>query len=233
MIKKTFRQTLFPSSAIAFLKKLKRNNNREWFNTNKNKFLEEQARVELFAEALLAELNSHDMIETVSGRKSLYHIYRDVRFSENKTPYRTSWSGYFKRAGKQRRGGYYYHIEPGNNFIAGGFWGPNPADLKRIRDEIAFDDAPLRAILKRKSFVSTFGSLQGEQVKTVPRGFDAGNAGIDLLRFKQFLLIRRFSDAAVLDETFHEEAGRTFRNMRPFFDYMSEVLSTGVNGVAE
>jgi len=233
MTKTANRRIAFPSSPIAFLKKLKSNNNREWFNANKNKFLEEQGRVELFAEALLQDLNTHDMIETVSGKKSLYRIYRDIRFSGNKTPYKTSWSGYFKRAGKQRRGGYYYHIEPGNNFIAGGFWGPNPADLKRIRDEIAFDDKPLRTILNRKSFIVTFGNLQGEQVKTTPRGFDASNAGIDLLRFKQFLLIRHFSDAAVLNETFLEETSRTFKNMRPFFDYMSEVLSTGANGVAE
>jgi uncharacterized protein (TIGR02453 family) len=233
MAKNSDRPAGFPASAVAFLKKLKSNNNREWFNANKDKFLEEQGRVGLFAEALLAALNTHDMIETLSGKQSLYRIYRDTRFSKNKTPYKTNWSGYFKRAGKQRRGGYYYHIEPGNSFIAGGFWGPNPADLKRIRDEIAFDDAPLRNILNSKSFVSTFETLQGEQVKTTPRGFDAGNAGIDLLRFKQFLLITRFTDAAVLSETFAKEAGRCFRNMRPFFDYMSEVLSTGANGIAE
>ena len=100
-------------SALAFLKSLKANNNREWFNNHKEKFLEEQQLVEVFADGLLAVLNTHDIIETPSGKKSLYRIYRDTRFSNNKTPYKTNWSGYFKRATKLRRGGYYFHIQPG------------------------------------------------------------------------------------------------------------------------
>jgi len=226
-------QRCIPISCLNLLEKLKQHNTREWFNSHKDEFLREQASIELFADALLAALNTHDMIETASGKKSLYRIYRDVRFSENKTPYKTNWSGYFRRAGTSRRGGYYYHIEAGNSFIAGGFWGPNPTDLKRIRDDIAFDDTPLRKIINSKTFIASFGILKGEQVKTTPRGFDASNPGIDLLRYKQFLLIRRFSDAEVLDDSFLQEAGKTFKNMRPFFNYMSEVLSAGVNGVAE
>lgn len=222
---------LIPSSAIGFLKSLKKHNNRDWFNLNKDKFLEEQLAIENFADALLLELNSHDIIETVSGKKSLHRIYRDTRFSKDKTPYKTNWSGSFRRATKFRRGGYYFHIEPGNSFIAGGFWGPNAEDLKRIRDEIAFDASPLRKILKSKSFISTFSSLQGEQLKTSPKGFDAGNDAIDLLRFKQFLVMRKFTDGEVLSETFLKEAGKTFKNMRPFFDYMSGILSTDNNGI--
>ena len=222
---------LIPSSAIGFLKSLKKHNNRDWFNLNKDKFLEEQLAIENFADALLLELNSHDIIETVSGKKSLHRIYRDTRFSKDKTPYKTNWSGSFRRATKFRRGGYYFHIEPGNSFIAGGFWGPNAEDLKRIRDEIAFDASPLRKILKKRSFISTFGSLQGEQLKTSPKGFDAGNDAIDLMRFKQFLVMRKFTDGEVLSETFLKEAGKTFKNMRPFFDHMSGILSTDNNGI--
>ncbi|MEP6749645.1 MAG: DUF2461 domain-containing protein [Bacteroidota bacterium] len=225
------KEPLVPASGMTFLKALKNNNNRDWFAANKNKFLEEQHFIEIFADALLQELNTHDIIETVSGKKSLYRIYRDTRFSNNKTPYKTNWSGYFKRATHLRRGGYYYHVEPGNSFIAGGFWGPGPGDLKRIRDDISFDPTPLRKILKSKLFTSTFGILQGGQLKTTPKGFDATNEAIDLLRYKQFLLIRRFTDREVLSETFLQEASKTYKTMRPFFDYMSEVLSTGVNGV--
>jgi len=188
--------------------------------------------MEVFADGLLALLNTEDMIETPSGKKSLHRIYRDTRFSKEKTPYKTNWGGIFKRATKLRRGSYYFHIEPGNSFIAGGFWGPNPEDLKRIREEIAFDGAPLRKILKAKSFVTTFGTLQGEKIKTTPKGFDAGNEAIDLLRYKQFLLIRQFSDKEVLDPSFLKETYTTFRNMRPFFDYMSEVLTTDINGIS-
>ena len=216
---------------MAFLKSLKLNNNRDWFNLNKDKFLEEQQKIEAFADALLVTLHSHDMIETASGKKSLHRIYRDTRFSNNKTPYKINWSGSFKRATRLRRGGYYYHIEPGNSFIAGGFWSPSPPDLKRIRDDIAFDAAPLRKIIKSKLFVAGFGTLQGEQLKTTPKGFDPANEAIDLLRYKQFLLIRRFTDKEVLDKTFLPAAGQAFKNMRPFFDYMSEVLTTDINGI--
>jgi uncharacterized protein (TIGR02453 family) len=179
----------------------------------------------------LHELNKHDVIETPSGKKSVHRIYRDIRFSKDKTPYKTNWSGNFKRATKYRRGGYYFQLEPGNSFLAGGFWAPNPLDLKRIRDEIVFDDKPLRKILKSKAFMSTFGALHGEQVKTAPKGYEAGHEAIDLLRYKQFLLIRKFSDKEVLSDQFLQQASQTFKNMRPFFDYMSEVLTTDTNGL--
>jgi len=227
----TKQDSLIPKSSLHFLNLLKKHNDRDWFNAHKDTYIEEQSHIEHFADALLMELNSHDVIETPTGKKSLHRIYRDVRFSKEKTPYNIHWSGSYKRAGKERRGGYYFHIEPGNSFIAGGFWSPSPEDLKRIRDDFAFDAAPLRKILKSKSFVSTFGSLQGEQLKTTPKGFDADNKAIDLLRYKQFLVVRKFTDKQVLDKSFLKEANQTFKNMRPFFDYMSEVLTTDINGI--
>ncbi|MFT3705912.1 MAG: DUF2461 family protein [Agriterribacter sp.] len=96
---------------------------------------------------------------------------------------------------------------------------------------MAFDDAPLRKIVKSKPFVLTFGNLLGEQLKTTPKGFDAGNKGIDLLRYKQFILKRNFTDAEVQSKNFITEANQTFKNMRPFFDYMSEILSSDPNGI--
>lgn len=223
-------QAIVPASGLEFLKSLKKNNNRDWFNRHKDKFLEEQLGIEIFADTLLLALSAHDEIETPSGKKSMHRIYRDTRFSADKTPYKTNWSGNFKRATKLRRGGYYFHIEPGNSFIGGGFWGPVATDLKRIRDDIAFDATPLRKILKSSSFVSTFGTLKGEQLKTTPKGFEPGNDAIDLLRYKQFLLIRKFTDKEVLSDTFAAAVNQVFKNMRPFFDYMSEVLTTDVNG---
>jgi len=225
-------QPLIWQSGFNFLKTLKKNNNREWFNANKAVYQKELELVEVFAEALLQELNKHDVIETLSGKKSLHRIYRDIRFSNDKTPYKTNWSGNFKRATKYRRGGYYFHFEPGNSYIAGGFWGPNAQDLKRIRDDIAFDATPMRKILKSRTFITTFGTLKGEQLKTAPKGFDAAHEAIDLIRYKQFLLIRKFPDEDVLSKHFLKEASQTFKNMRPFFDYMSEVLTTNANGMA-
>lgn len=230
MAKNLKEQPRIPQSGFDFLNALKTHNNREWFNTNKARFQQELEQVEGFAAALLAKLSTHDLIETLSGKKSLYRIYRDTRFSSDKTPYKTHWSGSFKRATKQRRGGYYFHLEPGNSFIAGGFWGPVPGDLKLIREDIAFDAAPLRKILNSKSFTTMFGELEGEQLKTAPKGFAADHEAIDLLRHKQFLLIRRFTDAEVLSPAYLEEANKTFAAMRPFFDYMSEVLSSDGNG---
>lgn len=231
MAKHTKQQAItIPPSAIAFLQLLKKNNNRDWFNKNKDRFLVEQRSIETFLDALLTALHTHDLIETPSGKKSMHRIYRDTRFSNDKTPYKNNWSGNFKRATKIRRGGYYFHIEPGNSFIAGGFWAPSTPDLKRIRDDIAFDAAPLRKILKSKTFVSTFGTLKGEQLKVMPRGFTSDHEAIDLLRYKQFLIIRKFTDEEVLSGIFLQEANQTFKNMRPFFDYMSEVLSADTNG---
>lgn len=222
-----------PASGFNFLKALGKNNNRDWFNARKDTYESETEAIAVFAEALLQQLNTHDEIETPSGKKSLHRIYRDTRFSADKTPYKTNWSGHFRRATKYRRGGYYFQLEPGKSFLAGGFWGPNAADLKRIRDEIAFDDKPLRKILNSRTFQNTFGVLQGEQVKTAPKGYPAGHEAIDLLRYKQFLLIRHFTDAEVLSPDFLPLASQTFRNMRPFFDYMSEVLTLSANGEVE
>jgi uncharacterized protein (TIGR02453 family) len=226
------KQVQIQGTSLRFLQLLKKNNNREWFAKNKELYIQAQNDLEIFAGALLTELSRHDLIETPSGKKSLHRIYRDTRFSADKTPYKTNLSGNFTRATKSRRGGYYFHIEPGNSFVAGGFWNPDPQDIKRIRDEIAFDDRPLRKILKTKAFLSSFGELKGEQLKTAPKGFDSGHAAIDLLRYKQFLLIRRFQDKEVLDGSFVKLVSQTFQHMRPFFDYMSETLTTDVNGIA-
>jgi uncharacterized protein (TIGR02453 family) len=214
------------ASSLEFLKLVKKNNNRDWFNAHKDRYLKEHQNLVAFAGALLEEMNKHDVIETPSGQKSLHRIYRDTRFSKEKTPYKTNWSGGFKRMGKNRRGGYYFHIEPGNSFIGGGFWGPEPKDMKRIRDEFSYDARPLRKILKSKNFVKFFGVLKGEQLKTAPKGYDPGDAAIDLLRYRQFLLIRKFSDKEVLSDDFLKKANETFKAMRPFLDYMTQVLTT-------
>lgn len=219
-----------PASSLDYLKMLKENNDRDWFNENKDRYLKEYDSLEHFADALLQELRSHDVIETASGKKSLHRIYRDTRFSKDKTPYKTNWSGGYKRATALRRGGYYFHIEPGNSFIAGGFWAPNTEDIKRIREDISSDPDTLRKIIESKTFKATFGSLQGEQLKTTPKGFDTADSAIDLLRYKQFLLVKRFTDDEVLSPSFLKEADQMFKNMRPFFDYMSEVLTTDANG---
>lgn len=225
-------QIIIPESALDFLLQLKQNNNKPWFDAHKPEYLAELNHIESFAGALLQELSKTDVLENQSGKKSVYRIYRDIRFSNDKTPFKTFWGGSYTRATAARRGGYYFHLEKGNSFFAGGFWGPNAADLKRIRSEFAHNHESFRKILNSKTFKNTFGALQGEQLKTSPKGFDADHEAIDLLRFKQFLIIKRFTDEEVLSPLFLEQALETCKNMRPFFDYMSEVLSTDINGAS-
>ncbi|MGY8927880.1 MAG: DUF2461 domain-containing protein [Flavobacteriales bacterium] len=219
------------SENFDYLNKIAVNNNREWFAENKEEYLKQHQNMIEFADDLLLRVNKHDNIETLNGKKSLYRIYRDVRFSKNKDPYKTHWAGGFKRATKQLRGGYYFHIAPGNNsMIAGGFWNPNKEDLLRIREEIAIDNSELRSIISNKNFVATFDELKGEQLKTAPKGFPKDHEAIDLLRFKQFIVWRNFTDKEVLSNNFTQLADNTFKTMRPFLDYMSEVLTTDLNG---
>ncbi len=224
------KEVLIPKTSLSFLKELNKNNNRVWFNDHKDKYLLARAPIVNFAELLIQKMNKTDHIETPSGKKALYRIYRDVRFSKNKTPYNTHWSGYLRRATKALRGGYYFRIEPGGSLLGGGFWGPNSADLKRIRDEIDADDTELRQIITSKKFKHYFTGLTGEKVKTAPRGYSKDHPSIDLLRHKQFLLIRNFSDQEVLEPDFIEHVVDTYKQMRPFFNYMSEILTTNLNG---
>lgn len=218
-------------STLAFISDLKKNNDRDWFAENKKRYELERTHFAEFAEDLLNLMRQHDNIETVSGKKSLFRIYRDVRFSKDKSPYKTHFSGSFKRATKLLRGGYYFHIEPnGKSFVGGGFWGPNKEDLARIREEIALDDSELRTIISDKNFIEYFGELKGEQLKTAPKGYPKDHEAVDLLRYKQFLVMKPFSDKEVLSKNFCNRLDESFQTMRPFFDYMSEVLTTDSNG---
>jgi len=220
--------SVFTPASLKFLKELKKNNNRDWFNKHKNRY--ELAREELknLQTALLNEMSHQDEIAQIK----LYRIYRDVRFSPNKDPYKTHFSGYIERATKWKRGGYYFQISPnGNSMAGGGFWNPEKEDLLRIRQEIANDDKPLRKIINAKAFKDTFTQLDGEQLKTAPRGFDKAHPAVDLLRYKQFLISRQFTDKEVLDGNFVKELCKVYKKMRPFFDYMSDVLTTDENGV--
>ncbi len=220
------------SLPLKFLKQIKKNNDRNWFATHKEQYEKAFGELIVFADLVLTDLKKHDDIETASGKKSLFRIYNDVRFSKDKSPYKLNLGGGFRRATALRRGGYYFHIQPGNSFVAGGFWGPNAQDLSHIRQQIAADPEPLMKVLSSKSFKKTFGSLQGEQVKTAPRGYTADHPAIDLLRYKQLTIRHDFTDEEVLHPSFHKKVAQTFHDMRPFLDYMSEILTTDLNGIS-
>lgn len=215
--------------ALKFLNKLKRNNNRDWFNEHKPEFQQMQIGIKKFYEDIKLNLEQHDEIEKLK----MFRIYRDVRFSKDKTPYNYHFAGSFSRSGKKLRGGYYLRIRPGESFLAGGFWQPNKEDLFRIRKEIEFSDKELRSILSENEFKDVFGGiLVGEELKTAPKGFSKEDPAIDLIRKKGFVAVRNFTDKEVLSPNFLNEVNRSFKSLRPYFDYMSEVLTTDLNGVS-
>lgn len=217
---------MLPKTTLDFLEKLQENNNREWFAENKKKFDAEQKKVKTFFNEIGTLLGKVDSIERIQ----IFRIYRDVRFSKNKLPYKNHFSVGFNRTKPMLRGGYYLHIEPGASFVGGGFWEPNKEDLFRIRKEIELDASELRQIINQSTFKEYFGTLEGEELKTAPRDFDKMHPDIDLIRKKQFLVTRSFSDKEVLSPDFKNEVVETFKAMRPFFDYMSDVLTTNLNG---
>tara|TARA_B110000211_G_C14082773_1_gene555348 strand:+ start:1462 stop:2154 length:693 start_codon:yes stop_codon:yes gene_type:complete len=222
--------TNIQASSFKFLNKLSKNNNREWFNENKSLYIEEHEKVISFSDSLLEEIKTFDKIETATGKKALHRIYRDVRFSKNKEPYKNNWSGSFKRATNLLRGGFYFHIEPGNSFAAGGFWGPNKDDLLKLRKGIESEESEFRKILGSKEFKEVFGELLGDQLKTAPKGFDKEASSIDLLRYKQHILKHDFTDEEVQSKDFHKKVAAVFLAMHPLFDLMSYILTTDENG---
>ena len=217
-------------STFTFLKQVKKNNNRNWFNANKETYIEQHAAVVAFADAVIARMNKYDKIETPSGKKAVFRIYRDVRFSKDKSPYKTHFGMHMSRATKMLRGGYYFHIEPGKCFVGGGFWDPNPDDLKHIREQIAIHPKPLSKILDSKDFKKNFGKLEGEKLVNVPRGFEKDHPAADLLRYKQFLISKNIPEKVLTSKKGLDEVVNGFLAMRPFFDYMSDILTTSTNG---
>ena len=217
-------------SSLNFLKALSENNNRQWFNENKNRYILAQQNLIDFTDALITEMNKHDVLENTSGKKTLYRIYSDVRFSKDKSPYNPRFAFSLQRATKLRRGGYYMHIKPGNTYLACGFFAPNPEDLKRIRVEIEHNHKEWNKLLNKKLIKENFGAMRGEKVLTAPKGFSIEHAAIELLRHKQFYFRHDFNDNEVTADDFLLKTNLLFKSIRTFFDYMSDVLTTNANG---
>lgn len=216
-----------PKSAFEFLLKLKENNNREWMQENKKEYLANEKLLKEFYSAVENNLNVTDEI----ARVKVFRINRDVRFSNNKTPYNVHRSVSFSRAGAHRRGGYYLRLEPGNSYMAGGFFSPEKEDLFRIRKEFELDSQEIREILTRKEFKKAFGGFNQENaVKTAPKGFNKDDENIDLIRLKSFFVTHKFTDEEVFAKDFKDKLLNHYLLLRPFFDYMSDVLTTDLNG---
>lgn len=212
--------------AFEFLKQLEKNNNRDWFAQHKSEYDLIVKENKVFFNKIYSELQEYDKLKGIH----IFRIYRDVRFSKDKTPYKTDFGVGYSRSKPMLRGGYYIQLEPGNSFVGGGFWGPDAKDLLRIRKEFEISTKEIEKITSDETFVKYFGELKGDSVKTAPRGFDKNHQAIDLIRKKQFVVMRKFTDKEVLSDNFQKEVLQTLLAMRPFFDYMSEVLTTDLNG---
>ena len=217
---------IITKEVFEFLQKLEKNNNREWFTEHKKDFKALDDQVRAVFKTIAEKMKAHDEIEKIK----FFRIYRDVRFSHDKTPYKTQFSASMSRAGARLRGGYYIHVQPNGSFIATGFWDPNKEDLLRIRKEWEQDATELRKTIDQKAFKSTWGELVGDAVKTAPKGFDREHPNIDLIKRKQFIFVKKFSDKEVMSLNFPDQVSEDFRCIRPFFDLMSSVLTSNLNG---
>lgn len=219
--------TKFTNDVLEFFKNLEKNNNRDWFNEHKIEFKKIETDVKKTYASLFNMLKTHDDVDQFK----MFRIYRDVRFSKNKLPYKTHFGGTFHRKKPELRGGYYLHIAPNNeSFIATGFWEPNGNDLQRMRKEFEMDATEMRNIINDKSFKSVWGELVGDELKTAPRDFDKDHPDIDLIKKKQYIFVKKYTDKEVLSDDFLEHVNASFKVIRPYFDYMSEVLTTNLNG---
>ncbi len=218
-----------PKSSFEFLIKLKQNNIREWMQEHKKEYLGNETSLKIFYSEIEKGLNIKDEI----AKTKIFRINRDIRFSNDKTPYNVHRSVSFSRAGAQRRGGYYLRLEPGNSYMAGGFFDPSPADLLRIRKEFEMDSSEIREILNAPEFKKAFGNFNQEYaVKTAPKGFNKEDKNIDLIKLKSFFVRHPFTDKEVFAVDFKENLLYHYELLRPFFNYMSDVLTTDLNGVS-
>ncbi len=212
---------------LKFLKDIKRNNNREWFEKNKPRYLQAKEHFEDFLEALHKELVKFD--ESLAGlnpRKQGFRIYRDVRFSKDKRPYKINMGAGFSAHGKmEQEPGYYVHLEPGNSFVAGGFYMPDSTNLAKIRQEVDYHTEGLMKILNDRKFKKYFDGLEDfDRLKTAPNGYPKDHPHIDLLKNKSFVVSHYFSDSQVKDKKFVKQAVEVCKAIKPLNNFLTEAL---------
>ena len=207
---------------LDFLRDLRVNNNKPWFDANKARYIEASAAFEQLVSDLLVQFGAVDDLGGVSAKDCIFRIYRDTRFAADKSPYKTGMGALLGRGGRKHDGrSYYLHIEPdGQSMLAGGFFAPTPAELDRVREAIARDASELKAIIGSADFVRYFGSMQGETLKTAPQGYPKDHPDVALLRHKQFLAESAMSDTQVLALDLIPHILRVFTAMKPFVSYL-------------
>ncbi len=213
---------------LNYLSQLKKNNNRDWFNENKHLYEDAKSKFEEFVNILIPKIKEFDKdIDVTSAKECTYRIYRDVRFSKNKEPYKPNMGAYISKGGKKSKfAGYYLHIEAGASFAGGGIYCPQPKVLKTVRTNIFEDADEIKSILSNKKFSSTFPKMYGEKLKTAPRGFPKDFLDIGLLNYKSYTVVKNLKNEDLLSNTFLHELLITFKTQKPFNDYLNKVIST-------
>ena len=210
------------SSTLQFLRNLEKNNNREWFNENKTLYQEAQQDVISFVEKLIEEMADFDEeMGKLEAKKSVFRIYRDTRFSKDKTPYKTNFGAGLGMRKGNKISGYYLHIEPGKSFLAGGVYKPEPSVLKTIRQEISAFGDEFKAILEQDEFRNYFRGLSVEdKLKKVPQGFEKDDKMAEYLKLKHFIVTHPISDEQLLSENAVKEFTKIFKAMKPLNDFL-------------
>ncbi|PIF46799.1 uncharacterized protein (TIGR02453 family) [Chryseobacterium sp. 52] len=206
-----------------FLKKLTKNNNREWFTENKNLYTESQENVIAFLDEVIKEMAEFDEeLGKLDGKKSLFRIYRDTRFSKDKIPYKTNFGASLGMGKGSQKGGYYLHMEPGKSFLAGGIYMPESAALKEVRKEISLYGEDFLKVINNKDFKKHFPELdQDDKLKKVPQGFDKEDPMGDYLKLKNFIVVYSQKDEEVLDQNAAKNMTKIFKLMKPFNDFLN------------
>jgi uncharacterized protein (TIGR02453 family) len=217
----------FPAAGLSFLRKLKRNNRREWFLQHKETY-EETVHQPMIAlvNALAPEFARFAPEIAANPKVSLYRIYRDTRFSKDKSPYKTHTAAGFSHRGlgKNEGAGFYLHITPSEFLIGGGLYRPDPEDLAAVRHHIALHYKRLTSIVNARAFRRLFGGISGEQLVRVPRGFPADHPAADYLRHRQFLASRLMPSEIVTTPQFGGIVLETFRALHPFLRFLNEPI---------
>ncbi|MBV8328393.1 DUF2461 domain-containing protein [Chryseobacterium sp.] len=208
---------------FTFLKKLTKNNNREWFNEHKDLYTESQGNVISFLEDLIREMaDFEEELARTDAKKALFRIYRDTRFSKDKTPYKTNFGASLGMGKGSQKGGYYLHMEPGKSFMAGGIYMPESSVLKEVRKEISLYGADFMKVLHHKEFKKYFPELdQSDKLKKVPQGFEKEDPMAEYLKLKNFIILHPLKDEEVLNKDAVKNLTKVFRIMKPFNDFLN------------
>lgn len=214
---------------LKFLKALAKNNDREWFEKNKASYLESKQMFDEFVEAMHKELTKFDKSLTgLNPKKLAFRIYRDVRFSKDKRPYKINMGAGFSPGGKMiQEPGYYIHIEPGNkSFVAGGMYMPDGSNLAKIRQEIDYNFKGIDKVLKNKKFRVWFDQLDDfDKLKTAPKGYPKDHPHLELLKHKSYIVSHYFNDKEVVDKTFLKKVVEGCKTVKPLNDYLAEAIT--------